>query len=73
MNTEQRLCKDCKHYRLQHDTDRCSKRVTITIDLVRGETVKSSPSYCDLERQHLWWSARLNNVCGAEGRWWEAK
>jgi hypothetical protein len=78
-----KLCKDCRHYeagnyasiKVSHYFATCGKSRVETIDLVSGETVinHTSPKYCHVQRMCKAEEPKTFEICGEEGRWWEAK
>jgi hypothetical protein len=70
-----KLCKDCKHCEAGQTSDftKCFKNTEKRINLISGEALKSMVMYCHTHRGAGWLDARLHNLCGKEGRWYEPK
>ena len=71
-----RICKDCKHYLERVSTDNYKleplcKRFKTAISLITGEVSDRNSRYCIHEREEGWLYARLENLCGREGRFYE--
>lgn len=62
--SEIKFCKDCKHY----DCEECYRNEP-TINLVTGNTYKRLLD-CNSERYAI---DDLDDYCGFEGKYWEAK
>ena len=74
-----KLCKDCKHHKdlsgsrgTQYTTVHLCLRRIQPHDLITGEPF-GAKNNCILEREGGWLYARLENLCGREGRFFEPK
>ena len=67
-----KLCKDCKWQAGIY----CKSPHNMTVDLVTGEAKARDFEYCINHRNPPlvgWLDCRIAKLCGAEGRWFEAK
>ncbi len=71
---EQKLCIDCKHYRLtKYSESKCMRKAVNSVNVVTGEMDKVCVENCEWERLFGIFLATFHGECGREGRFFERK
>jgi len=74
-----KFCKDCRHCAFSNFGYKFSicehpENKTEVISKITGNfTFEYKWNYCDIQRLRGWLGCRIENTCGKEARWWEAK
>jgi hypothetical protein len=66
-----KLCKDCRHCRDEGQFSRCVAPENVEyLGRVAPGLTRLRYEYCTVQRSDGWFSCRLTNSCGKEGRWY---